>query len=393
LRLAKQIVLCVVTPAAALSAQVFGGIGPVGQVSSSESAWKTSAQLWGAGRFENGWTSLDLAGSLSRTDDAFRFGNLAGSQRFFSPAAHGFRSVTSVEFQQRPTLDPLGQSTLNATTSLSYRHGTGGAWLGLGTEQRSSSLRLGGWRQVGDWLTVSVSSSARRKTSNAQRISSRTLSFVDTIPTDSGDVYLPFDSTFADTSLVDRTLGWLETEGRIGLSRGRVAFDVVAGLRPAVDSSETATGYRATATVALSKGVALSAGTGTATRQVPYARSIGHYATIAVRLAPSALVRPKEIPEITPAASSFRVERAGSQYAVRVRLPRARVVELSGDFNSWQPVRLTRDDDGSWVALLDLRPGAYRMNIRIDGEQWVPPPGTTAVDDEFNGKVGLVVVR
>src|SRR5690348_14328083 len=83
LRLAKQIVLCVVTPAAALSAQVLGGIGPVGQVSSSESAWKTSAQLWGAGRFENAWTSLDLAGSLSRTDDAFRVGDLSGSQRIF----------------------------------------------------------------------------------------------------------------------------------------------------------------------------------------------------------------------------------------------------------------------------------------------------------------------
>jgi hypothetical protein len=384
LRLAKQMVLCVVTPAAALSAQVLGGIGPVGQVSSSESAWKTSAQLWGAGRFENAWTSLDVAGSLSRTDDAFRLGDLSGSQRFFSPAARGFRSVTSVDFQQRPSLDPLGQSALNATTSLSYRHGTSGAWLGLGTEQRTSSLRLGGWRQVGDWLTVSVSSSARRKASSSKSVSFRTLSFVDTIATDSGDVYLPFDSTFADTSLVDRTLGWLETEGRLGLSRGRVAFDAVIGFRPALDSASGATWFRGVATVAVSKGVSLSAGAGTSTSQLPYARNTGHYATLAVRLAPSALVRPKEIPEITPAASSFRVERAGSQYAVRVRLPRARVVELSGDFNSWQPVRLTQDADGSWVVLLDLRPGAYRMNIRIDGEQWVPPPGTTAVDDEFN---------
>ena len=42
---------------------------------------------------------------------------------------------------------------------------------------------------------------------------------------------------------------------------------------------------------------------------------------------------------------------------------------------------------------LDLKPGAYRMNLRVDGERWLPPPGTAAVDDEFNGRVGLVVVR
>jgi hypothetical protein len=68
-------------------------------------------------------------------------------------------------------------------------------------------------------------------------------------------------------------------------------------------------------------------------------------------------------------------------------------VELSGDFNGWQPVKLSREVGDFWVITLDLKPGAYRMNLRVDGERWLPPPGTTAVDDEFNGKVGLVVIR
>jgi 1,4-alpha-glucan branching enzyme len=114
---------------------------------------------------------------------------------------------------------------------------------------------------------------------------------------------------------------------------------------------------------------------------------------LALHLAPAALVRPRETPEITPAASSFTVAPADGHYMVRVRLPRARTVELSGDFNGWQPLRLTREVDGSWVIMLDLKPGAHRMNLRVDGERWLPPPGSTAVDDEFNGKVGLVVVR
>jgi hypothetical protein len=33
------------------------------------------------------------------------------------------------------------------------------------------------------------------------------------------------------------------------------------------------------------------------------------------------------------------------------------------------------------------------MNLRVDGDRWTAPPGTPAVADEFNGTVGLVVVR
>jgi hypothetical protein len=167
----------------------------------------------------------------------------------------------------------------------------------------------------------------------------------------------------------------------------------VVGWRPAIDTAPGARWFRAIGTLAVSRSVALSAGAGTTTHQIPFMQSTGHYATVAVRLAPAALVRPRETPEITPSASSFNIERAGDQYLIRVRLPHARIVELSGDFNNWQPVRLTRELDDTWTASLALKPGAYRMNLRVDGERWLPPPGTAAVDDEFNGKVGLVVVR
>jgi hypothetical protein len=33
------------------------------------------------------------------------------------------------------------------------------------------------------------------------------------------------------------------------------------------------------------------------------------------------------------------------------------------------------------------------MNVRIDGDQWRAPPGMATVADEFNGTVGIVVVR
>ena len=81
------------------------------------------------------------------------------------------------------------------------------------------------------------------------------------------------------------------------------------------------------------------------------------------------------------------------EYVFSVRLPQARVVEVSGDFNNWHAVKLEQTRPGIWEVVLPVSPGTYRMNLRVDGERWIAPPGTTAVDDEFNGRVGLVIVR
>jgi hypothetical protein len=42
---------------------------------------------------------------------------------------------------------------------------------------------------------------------------------------------------------------------------------------------------------------------------------------------------------------------------------------------------------------LVIAPGVHRVNIRVDGGAWRPPPGLSVVRDEFGGEVGLLVVR
>ena len=49
--------------------------------------------------------------------------------------------------------------------------------------------------------------------------------------------------------------------------------------------------------------------------------------------------------------------------------------------------------DGEWEAVLPIAPGTYRVSLRVDGSPWSAPPGLVAVTDEFNGEVGLVVIR
>ena len=322
-------------------------------------------------------------------------GAISVQQRIYSPAANGFRALATFDYDRRMTLDgPLNLAS--STGSVAYRRGATGGWLGVRAERGlTSSLRVGGWRQLADWLNVSISSSLRRTSMGGRPSREWTQTYLDSTYTDTGGwKHWQWDSVRTDPGEAGRKLSWLETEARVGGRVGRLALDGAFGWRPSLDSIRQASWIRSTATLALARNVAVTVSAGTASQAQPFMPRSGRFAQVGVLLAPAALVRPNETPEITPSASSFRVERTDSgEYLVRVRLPRARVVELSGDFNSWKPIRLQQGLDGTWTVALALKPGAYRMNLRVDGEAWLPPPGTSAVDDEFNGKVGLVVVR
>src|SRR5690606_30592102 len=94
------------------------------------------------------------------------------------------------------------------------------------------------------------------------------------------------------------------------------------------------------------------------------------------------------------AAEELTVEEGrGGQVTLRLRLPGARSASVMGDFTAWEPVPLTRGEDGSWHITVALEPGVHRVNLRTDDGEWRAPPGLTAVDDGFGGEVGLLVVR
>jgi hypothetical protein len=83
----------------------------------------------------------------------------------------------------------------------------------------------------------------------------------------------------------------------------------------------------------------------------------------------------------------------GGGLTVQVNAPAARVVEISGDFTNWTPLQLVRSETGWWVVTLPIARGNYQMNVRVDGGQWLVPPGLLSIVDEFGGAVGLLVVQ
>ena len=99
-------------------------------------------------------------------------------------------------------------------------------------------------------------------------------------------------------------------------------------------------------------------------------------------------------PEIVPAASGLLVSRGGGDLVtLQVNVPGAQLVEINGDFTNWIPVPLVPAAGDRWSVSIRIKRGKYQMNMRVDGGQWIVPPGLLSMADEFGGTVGLLVIE
>jgi hypothetical protein len=140
--------------------------------------------------------------------------------------------------------------------------------------------------------------------------------------------------------------------------------------------------------------LAIVGGIGTAPGGIMSQLPAHRHASLGVRLMRAAPLARALPVELQPVAVDFDVqELAPGQYRVALRVPRARVVELTGDFTAWKPVAMHRSRGDWWEATLPITPGTHQVNVRINGERWVAPPGATVVDDDFAGLVGVIVIH
>jgi hypothetical protein len=125
----------------------------------------------------------------------------------------------------------------------------------------------------------------------------------------------------------------------------------------------------------------------------------GRYATLGLRFA--ATREPRPLPVWRPRPSNGRetsltlsIGPAQSEHRlVRTRANDATTVEVRGDFTDWESVALSRQRDGAWETMLSVLPGLRRVQVRVNGGEWLPPAGMIVVADEFGGRVGLVMVQ
>jgi hypothetical protein len=118
------------------------------------------------------------------------------------------------------------------------------------------------------------------------------------------------------------------------------------------------------------------------------------FSTIGFRIRPS-LTRARFDDGST--AAQFRREFVltrvhGDNHGIRVYVPHASTVELAGSFNGWTPAAMRNAGGGWWELVVPLPSGLHSLNVRADGGSWTVPPGLEAVQDEFTGTVGVLLI-
>ena len=72
--------------------------------------------------------------------------------------------------------------------------------------------------------------------------------------------------------------------------------------------------------------------------------------------------------------------------------PEAKSVFVAGSFNEWNPVPLTRSNDGKWVGDLTGISGRHEYLFVVDG-QWLPDPNAReSVQNPYGGKNSVLIV-
>lgn len=195
---------------------------------------------------------------------------------------------------------------------------------------------------------------------------------------------------YFDTGVQARyTHGWLELAGGAG-SRGG---DETLGLRAWGDL---------TATIWLTRRLALVAGHGSYPSDPSQLAPGGQYTALSMRVATrppalrEALSRTMGYPTpsiVRPVVAGFDVQRRrDGRTRIRIRAADARTVELSGTFTDWEPLALERGRGDHWEIVLPMERGTHQFNVRVDGGTWGVPPGIGTVPDDFGGVVGLLVI-
>ena len=200
-----------------------------------------------------------------------------------------------------------------------------------------------------------------------------------------------------------------DTEGGLTWVRGRSEYIWSMGVRLGEADRGTAGWGSFTATWPLVPGLLGTASLGNYPVDLIQGLPGGRYVAVALRLpngrlpplrpkAPRPLLPPPplrpELPTtepltlvIGPALDSLEIRE------IRVWAPGVREVELLADFVDWIPVPLIRQPNGEWQGFYYVKQGLHRLNLRLDRTELAVPRNLATLDDEFSGRVGVVVVR
>jgi hypothetical protein len=374
--------------AGAARAQVVGTLGAgTGRITYDDTPRMTVVSLTPAVLYEGERTTVSGTASFTRFDGGIWSAQALAAGSRFTEARGLLRGELSAQMEMNSH-----RGTLRTAQAIAQGRGhlvgggDRGLWVGAGAGHAWRSPAGGALLRadVGAWAQLGEATLRLTAAHNSVQTSTRTVTAEPNMA-----------AQFLDTrssSVSKETVRYVDTEAHVSWSHARVAVDGAAGRRMVREGGHTNT-WLLGGSVMLTERLALVGSTGTSAFDIAQGLPGGRYASIALRITTRA-GGPLELRSRSRATArgmeTWR-EQDGTVLLV-VHAPRARRVELMGDFTDWRPLVMQREADDHFAARIRLPAGSYRINVRVDGGTWTAPPGTTQVADEYNGAAGLLVI-
>jgi len=399
-----------------IAAQVASKI-EAGQYTVNDGALPISAlRLAPTVQFEFPYATLKARGAAFLSEQQLQLADGIVSGTFTSPTVYGVRAEMIGNASRAIDDRSLSTDQVDVQTRVHLRfHERGGLWVGGGVARpwrvavfsAADISDAGGWAKIGSptakfgtaTFTTTFTNFAFTKIASVHDTVSAELScasagaaLADRIPV------LPLRNESIAAGACERQSRFGDLEGSLHWELGAVELTAQMGRRFG-DSYDVTGDSRqwtsAMATFWLTERIAIVGGGGRQPalplRGLP-ARTFGMAGLELAYWPMSKSAVPVSLPH-APLVKSFEMKPSvGGMQKIVIHVSGVETVDVMGDFSDWSPLMLSRRGRDLWELSVPLSPCMHQINVRVDGGQWMPPPGMPTMRDGFGGEVGLIGV-
>jgi len=359
--------------------------------------------------------AVKASGSAWRLDDSWSLRDAGGAVEVYSPLVYGLRAEMLASANRTAFDAALQSDQVDAGGRIHYMHQRLGVWLGSGVSRplrvaavSNVNISSGGvWSRFGA-TTVKGTVTSFFFTKVVDTLNNGTTNGATSVPVCAADrpAAVPVDFSASNvshslgsaSSACRRESRVTDFEGSVHWQHRLVEVTVAGGQRfgdrldVTADSRQWASARTA---IWLTNQLAAVAAGGSEPAQPTRGLPARKYGALGLMLAYWPIPR-GTVPVATPASlvKSFELRPAGiALQRITARIGGVETVEIMGDFTDWAPIPLVRRGRDLWELLVPMSTGVHQINMRIDGGDWIAPPGVPAIRDGFNGEVGVLVIR
>jgi hypothetical protein len=401
-----------------LAAQLVSNV-EAGQYTVSEGALPMSVLRFApAVQFELPHATFKARGSAFLSEQQLQLADGIVSGTFTSPTVYGVHAEMIGNASRALDERSLGTDQVDVQTRvhMNFREHAG-MWFGggvarpwrVGVVSSADVTDAGAWTKFGSstssfgsaTITTTLTNFSFTKVASVHDTGSASLSCASGAPsTGASDVGAPaFFSETVGSSACERQSRFNDLETSMHWEIGFLELNAATGYRFGDSYDVTPDSRRwttAAATIWLNDRVAIVGGGGRQPalplRGLP-ARS---YGMAGLEFAPWPISKgaiPVSLPHSVLVKSFESKQAQAGLQKIIIRVGGVESVEVMGDFSDWSPLVVSRKGRDLWEVSIPMSPGSHQINVRVDGGQWMAPPGIPVMHDSFGGDVGLIVVR